>query len=66
LRAGFPPGDLTLKVLLARRNIFQRQTNPLRPFSTVYQKRRWTFTTGDLGHKLLNLWPRRGPFLPEN
>jgi hypothetical protein len=64
LRAGIASGDLALELLLPRRNILQHKTNPVRAFSTVYQKSRWTFTAGYLRNELLDLRPRRGPFLP--
>src|SRR5206468_7906042 len=59
LRAGFAPGNLALEFTLPRKNSLKRQANAMRVCSTVYQKRRWTFTPGYLRNELLDLWPRR-------
>src|SRR5438874_6497820 len=65
LRARFASRDLAFEFLLARKNRLKRQANAVRLWPTVYQKRRWPLTVGYLRNQLLDLWPRRGPFLPE-
>jgi hypothetical protein len=65
LRPGFAPRDLAFEFPLALKNVLQRKTNAVWIFSAVYQKRGWTFTADYLRNELLNLSPRRGPFLPE-
>ena len=66
LRAGFAPCDLALEFLLPGQNALQRKANAFRLCSAINQKSGRPFAAGYLCNELLNLWPWRGPFSPEN
>ena len=66
LRAGFAPCDLAIEFFLPGKNALQRKTNAFRFCSAIDQKSGRPFAAGYLRNELLNLWPRHGPFSPEN